>query len=123
MVTAVMQGIGRLDNMLQDQAILLNGIVCYCERLDEGQNMLIEGQSILLRGQEILLQEVLKLHADLDSGTSKLLMVSHAPPCRMLLPAQPCTPMHPFLNQLCASYCIVCWSLAALATFIAKNGS
>lgn len=70
------QGMGRLHLMLQDQAIMLNGIVKYCQALQQGQDILTDGQSILIEGQKVLLQEVLSLRTDMAQGADSILKVS-----------------------------------------------
>ncbi len=62
----------QLQLMLQDHTVLLNGIVQYCQALQQGQSAMLQNQGILIRGQRILLQEVINLHTTAD----KVLMVS-----------------------------------------------
>ena len=61
--------------MLQDQAVMLNGIVKYCQALQQGQEILIDGQSILIEGQKVLLQEVLSLRKDMVQGADSVFKV------------------------------------------------
>lgn len=74
MVGAVLQGMGHIEAMLQNQAVMLNGIVQYCQALEQGQQLLLQGQAIIIHGQKVLLEEVLSLHSSVDS----VLMVSVA---------------------------------------------
>ncbi len=76
MVGAVVAGMGNLQLMLQDQAVMLNGIVSYCQVLQQGQSVLIDGQSILIEGQKVLLQEVLSLRKDMAQGADSILRVN-----------------------------------------------
>ena len=66
---AVTQGLGQLQLMMQDQAIMLNGIVQF---LQESHAAVIEGQSIIIAGQKVLLTEVLRLHSSVLDGTHKV---------------------------------------------------
>ncbi|DBA69366.1 TPA: hypothetical protein ACH3X2_012940 [Trebouxia sp. C0005] len=70
---AIVEGMGNLQLMLQDQAVMLNGIVKYCQALQQGQDILIDGQSILIEGQKVLLQEVLSLRKDMVQGAESVL--------------------------------------------------
>ena len=76
MFGAIEKGMGNLQLMLQDQAVTLNGIVKYCQALQQGQDILINGQSILIAGQKVLLQEVLSLRKDLNQGAESVLKVT-----------------------------------------------
>ena len=73
---AIVEGMGNLQLMLQDQAVMLNGIVKYCQALQQGQDILIDGQSILIEGQKVLLQEVLSLRKDMVQGAESVLKVT-----------------------------------------------
>jgi len=76
MCDAIMQGMDRLDNMLQSQAVRLDIVVQYRQALQQDQQVLIQGQDILIRGQRVLLQEVASLHKNVVAGTDSLSMVS-----------------------------------------------
>ena len=67
MVNAVLQGMVHMDAMLQSQAVMLNGVLKYCQALEQGQQVLLEGQAIIIHGQKVLLEEVLSLHNNVNS--------------------------------------------------------
>ena len=67
MVHAVMQGVGQMEGMLRNQAVTLNGVVQYCQSLEQGQQVLLQGQAIIIHGQKVLLQEVLSLQGGVAS--------------------------------------------------------
>ena len=66
-VDAVLQGIGQVQAMLQNQAVTLNGVVQYCQALEQGQQLLLQGQSIIIYGQRVLMEEVLSLHTSTNN--------------------------------------------------------
>lgn len=67
MVGAVLQGMGYMEAMLQNQAVMLNGIVQHCQALEHGQQVLLQGQAIIIHGQKVLLEEVLSLHSSVNN--------------------------------------------------------
>ena len=67
MVNAVVQGIGHMEVMLQNQAVMINGVVQYCQALEQGQQVLLQGQAIIIHGQKVLLEEVLSLHTNVNN--------------------------------------------------------
>lgn len=73
---ALMQGIGTLEAMLQDQATRLDGVVMYCQALQQGQEVLLRGNDLLIVGQKVMLQEVASLHRSVLQGTDTLMKVS-----------------------------------------------
>ena len=76
MFGAIEKGMENLQLVLQDQAVMLNGIVKCCQALQQGQDILIDGQSILIQGQQMLLKEVLSLHRVMAQGTESVLKVN-----------------------------------------------
>lgn len=93
MLGAVNDGLDQLRWMMQDQTILLNGVVQY---LKDTQTALIEGQSILIAGQKVLLQEILRLHTSLLDGTNIVWQVTNQAPestVKLLLTVS-CTLLH-----------------------------
>lgn len=62
-----MQGMDQLQLMLQDHTVLLNGIVQYCQALQQGQSAMMQNQGILIHGQRVVLQEILTLHTTADN--------------------------------------------------------
>ena len=69
MLGAVNESLGQLQLMMQDQSILLSGIVQY---LQQSHEAIIEGQSIIIAGQRVLLEEVLRLHNSVLDGTNMI---------------------------------------------------
>ena len=67
MVGAALQGMGHMAVMLQNQAVMLNGIVQYCQALEHGQQVLLQGEAIIIHGQKVLLEEVLSSHSSVNS--------------------------------------------------------
>lgn len=92
MVDAVLQGISHMEGMLQNQAVMLNGVVQYCQALDQGQQVLLHGQAIIIHGQKVVLEEVLSLH---NSVNNVLLVGRWWPPlCRLSNLEQSSSPHH-----------------------------
>jgi hypothetical protein len=72
---AVMQGIGALEGMLQDQAARVDGVVRYCQALQQGQEVLLQGNNLLIAGQRVMLKEVVNLHRSVLVGSDTLSQV------------------------------------------------
>ncbi len=86
MLGAVNQGLDQLKWMVQDQTILLNGVVCY---LKDMKTAMVEGQCILIVGQNVLVQEVLRLHSSVLDSTNIVWQVLTSLTCVLDLNIQP----------------------------------
>src|SRR5207248_1102669 len=70
---AILQGVGDLKELLQDQAVKADSIIKYCQALQKQQVVLTEGQELLINGQKELSQDVKNLHLDMKQRNDRLM--------------------------------------------------